>query len=216
MQQVLGAIGPNMLEAKSFISSMYSLFVQTLGEISERDNELERCDAILSHMKSEVSDAREFRAAFEKGLGASVNGLELALAERAKRVADADEEADGDAATLLLAEAASGVKTQLEDSIVWQRRVHRFGVQAADLQDEVHHLRSVVDELTFSNSALKRELCGRIQQLQLMSAGMVDEANGVYQKIMIEMEQNSMKVGSQGPTSDDFTCLLHLSSTVTV
>ena len=45
----------------------------------------------------------------------------------------------------------------------------------------------------FSNQSLKTELCGRIQQLQLMSKGMASAGDKMYQRVLHEMEQNSMK-----------------------
>ena len=85
------------------------------------------------------------------------------------------------------------IRLQLDDNAAWQGRVHRLGTEISRLQDDIASLRMAEADLVFSNHALKSELCGRIQQLQLMSKGMHEASDAVYGRILCEMEQNSMK-----------------------
>lgn len=72
-------------------------------------------------------------------------------------------------------------------------KLRRYTDNISELQDEVVELQHAESELEYNNNALKSELCGRIQQVQLISKGMATGDSAVYSRILSEMEQNSMK-----------------------
>eukprot|EP00041_Stephanoeca_diplocostata_P022901 m.553639 g.553639 ORF g.553639 m.553639 type:complete len:451 (-) comp22171_c0_seq7:1555-2907(-) len=173
------------IKIKNLVSNMYSVFVQTLGKTSEQQNALLKSDAIIKHLTSKGKDAQVCEETAQKDLRD-----QLAVAQRL--CALNPDSLSVDAAESLV-EAVKNIHMQMEDNASWQARLHRYGEENELLHDEVADLRATLSDTQFSNQSLKSELCGRIQQLQLMSKGMATNDDKVYKKILAEMEQNSMK-----------------------
>lgn len=88
----------------------------------------------------------------------------------------------------------------MDDNTGWQKRVLRLSAEITALQDQIETMKTTEMDLMFRNAALKAELCGRIQQVQMMERGMSNPSDPrfkMYSRILCEIEQNSMKAYSQ-------------------
>jgi hypothetical protein len=139
------------------------VFVDTLGQLTEHRQESELKGEMISQLTAELAEVTRYEAEVNSNLRAHIEEL-AAL----KMDASTDEENEDKVVAVL-----TTIQLQLADNAAWQGRVLRLGTEISRLQDDIASLRMAEADLVFSNHALKSELCGRIQQLQLMSKGTV-------------------------------------------
>lgn len=171
-------------DLKNHISSMYSVFVQTIGKAAEQQHTINRHESLIRHLNAQHNDDQMFRHDIEKKLVSQMEVIQESL--------------DRSEATnpVLLTEVRETMTT-FEDISVWQQRIRRIAEENEELFDKISNLQGELMDTQFSNQSLKTELCGRIQQLQLMSKGLTSPGDKMYQRVLHEMEQNSMKAYAQ-------------------
>eukprot|EP00039_Didymoeca_costata_P019408 m.337424 g.337424 ORF g.337424 m.337424 type:complete len:607 (-) comp18129_c0_seq1:45-1865(-) len=190
--------GKDDSKLKSCISALYTVFVDILGQATELQVSSSRKDARIEQLQSKLDVVTSMNAAYEEKLQSLVQDLGTKYS-----TTNVPSEESGDI-TSNVTDKSQEVAKQLEElnqnlsqSRSWKTKVDLYDEKITKLENEITSMKKAENDLLYSNHALKSELCGRIQQLQLISKGMATPGDKVYTRILSEMEQNSMKAYAQ-------------------
>eukprot|EP00049_Salpingoeca_infusionum_P019260 m.361121 g.361121 ORF g.361121 m.361121 type:complete len:608 (+) comp19342_c0_seq1:27-1850(+) len=180
-------------DIKQTIQELYNGF----SRVSNRFVVRERRNASLSReaatLRAHLATANQFRREFQ-------SKLNLRLVELGAIAIELKDPADQDLLNELQ-EQLKAVQTTLLDSEQWQHKMHALYTTQMRYSDRIEQLELNQVQLTNRITALETELTGRIQQIQFMSKGLDKADNPVFVKLMAEMQQNSMRAGSDASES---------------
>eukprot|EP00055_Hartaetosiga_balthica_P010339 m.43847 g.43847 ORF g.43847 m.43847 type:complete len:545 (+) comp7132_c1_seq2:114-1748(+) len=177
-------------DMKKTIQTMYTAFATISQQNQLKRERMSHLQSENHHLKQEILDLVAFRGHYNDSLLDALTGIKSILASP-------DYASSSNYATDELTKNVQHVQEKTEDSIVWQKKVHRLYLENTTLRDRVELLENDCADLSASIDVLKRELCGRIQQVQLFSQGLANTDNSTYSRLLSEMQQNTMKAMAQ-------------------
>ena len=74
---------------------------------------------------------------------------------------------------------------------MWHSKHMHISQQLIDAREELDELKRLYRLGSHRNISLRKELTGRIQQIQFMRKGLDKEDNPAYKKLLTEMAQNT-------------------------
>eukprot|EP00056_Hartaetosiga_gracilis_P000799 m.40549 g.40549 ORF g.40549 m.40549 type:complete len:603 (-) comp10362_c0_seq3:42-1850(-) len=176
-------------DMKKTIQAMYTSFATVAQQYQLRREKMAHFQTENAQLKDEVVSLVSFRGKYNDTLLDALSGVKALLAN--------PEAVSSSHALEELKRSVDRAVETTEDSVVWQKKVHKLYVENATLRDRIELLENDCADLSASIEVLKRELCGRIQQVQLFSQGLAKTDNATYSRLLSEMQQNTMKAMAQ-------------------